>query len=363
MLRPSRFHHLQLMPDQGHRPRPVSGVFPEALIHQLNVGLREVWTERAQLRRAFPCDPPHHFVQLQPLKRQLPGGKLVEQHAEGEDIATLVDFPSRQKLGRHIVRGPTGGLAGINAARTAPLCQAEIDELQYARLGEEGIGRLNVSMDDPMAMCVAESRGQLQGVVEDFRDWQLPVRSAILEAAAAEVLQCKKGSAIGLTDVVEHADIGMVQCGDRLGLTPEQLTGVAGIQQSRRKELQGHQSFQSAIAGFVDSAHPALADQAQKLVLGRTFPQITGCGHGPALTQWSLGHTHPEYNGNLKPVFQEGSEPLRIGHGSFGDHVAGIERAGRLEKQDFDFLLRHGTMFHAAGHDEKLALLELNGAG
>ena len=58
-----------------------------------------------------------------------------------------------------------GGLAGIGAARTAPLSQAKIDELQCARLGKESIGRLNVSMDDPMAMCVAEPRGQLQGVV------------------------------------------------------------------------------------------------------------------------------------------------------------------------------------------------------
>ena len=280
MLSPDRFHHFQFMPDQGHRPRPVSGVFPEALIHQLNVGLREVWTERAQLRRAFPGDPPDHFVQLQPLKRQLPGGKLVEQHAEGEDIATLVDFPSRQKLGRHIVRRPTGGLAGIGAARTAPLCQAEIDELQYARLGKESIGRLNVSMDDPMAMCVAESRGQLQGVVEDFRDWQLPVCSAMFEAAPAEVLQGEKGSAIGLSDVVEHTNIGMVQGGDRLRLASEQLTGVAGIQQSRRKELQGDKALQPAIAGFVDSAHPALADKAQDLVLGRAFPQIADGGHG-----------------------------------------------------------------------------------
>lgn len=45
-------------------------------------------------------------------------------------------------------------------------------------------------------------------------------------------------------------------------------------------------------------------------------------------------------------------------HCAFIPHVAGIERACRLEQQDVDFFFGHGLMFDAARHDQKFPLVD-----
>ena len=65
--------------------------------------------------------------------------------------------------------------------------------------------------------------------------------------------------AIFLTDVVDSADIGMVERGCRLRFPPESFQCLAVLLQFFGKEFQRDKPSQARVFGFIDDAHAAAA--------------------------------------------------------------------------------------------------------
>jgi hypothetical protein len=81
----------------------------------------------------------------------------------------------------------------------------------------------------------------------------------ILERYAVEKLHGDKRFSVMLANVVNGANVGMVQRGSRLclALKAGQRLGIAGHLVGQ--ELQGHETVQAAVFGLVDHTHPTPA--------------------------------------------------------------------------------------------------------
>jgi hypothetical protein len=64
-----------------------------------------------------------------------------------------------------------------------------------------------------------------------------------------------------VADVVQRADVGMAQGRDGLGLALETLAEIGVVLKVRRKSLDGDGAIQPRVAGFVNLAHAAHANQ------------------------------------------------------------------------------------------------------
>ena len=81
-----------------------------------------------------------------------------------------------------------------------------------------------------------------------------------------------------LADVMEGADVRMVQAGDGLGFPLEPLAEIGVGGHMRREDLDGDRAIQAGVGGLADFAHPAYTKGRLDLV--RSDRGAKGEGHG-----------------------------------------------------------------------------------
>ena len=75
-------------------------------------------------------------------------------------------------------------------------------------------------------------------------------------------------SALGLADLVNRADVGMIESGRGLGLVDKSLVGVLVAGEIGRQEFQGHVALERGVVSLVDHTHPAFAEFFDDFVMG-----------------------------------------------------------------------------------------------
>ena len=138
-------------------------------------------------------------------------------------------------FGRGVRRhGHAGRRLGDVLAFGDELGQAEVENLHLPRLGDEDVRRLDVAMDDALRVRGAERFGDLHRQVEHGVELQLR-RDALAKRLPLEQLHHDEGLAVVLFDVVNRADVRMVQCGGRARLAAEPIErlSVAGKSSGR----------------------------------------------------------------------------------------------------------------------------------
>ena len=95
-------------------------------------------------------------------------------------------------------------------------------------------------------------------------------RAALLDEAverpALDVLHDDEVELVGLADVVDADDVGMVQGGGGAALAVEPLQGADVLDLVRREDLQRDLPLQTRMLREVDRAHAALAERAEQAV-------------------------------------------------------------------------------------------------
>ena len=233
-------------------------------------------------------------------ERQLAGRHLVEHHAEGEKIGASVQRLATNLLRRHVGdrthrgAGARQGVIrhggrhlglGVRPRFRGQLGEAEVEDLHIAALGDEDVGRLDVAMDDPGLVGSVERIGHLDAQLEDLLQHQRLTRDPILERLPLEILHDQKGLAVLLTDVVDGADMRVVQNrgGPRLAL--EALQGLPILDQALGKELERHRAAEAGVFRLVHHAHAASAETVRDAIVGDGFAdQERAAGHQPPAT-------------------------------------------------------------------------------
>ena len=190
----------------------------------LEVARRRAWRQRRRLLERHGMQDVH---QRRRVKGRAPGEHLVDDGAGGEDVRSMVHGLAAELLGRQILRRAddqallrqprVDGFGGTDVAR-----QAEIEQL-HAVAREEDVGRLEVPVDQAAFVHRRQRLDDGQRNRRGFVEGKGAAHEAIGERLAIEQLHHEVVHAVLVPDVVDGADVRVVQRGDgaRFALEPD----------------------------------------------------------------------------------------------------------------------------------------------
>ena len=123
-------------------------------------------------------------------------------------------------------------------------------------------------MNDASGVRHIERIGHLGGEVHDLFDRNWLAFDAVLQRSAFQALHDDVEPVLILADVVNGADVGMVQRGCGAGFTLKALAGLGILRQIFRKKLERYTAAETLILSFVDHAHSATAELRHDAVMG-----------------------------------------------------------------------------------------------
>ena len=151
---------------------------------------------------------PHQFLQRGGLESALARQDLVEDEAEGVDIALRSDFLPGELFRRHIGRRAGAGFFSLDARRDA--LQPEVGDADFSGAVKHDIGGLKVAVDDAAFVRCGQSGTDLPGDLRGF------VRREAADAAnnrsqilAVHVFHGQEKGAVGFADIKDAANVRM----------------------------------------------------------------------------------------------------------------------------------------------------------
>ena len=147
------------------------------------------------------------------------------------------------------------------------LGQPEVQDLRLAAVGQEDVRRLDVTMDDSLAVRAVERIGDLDADVDDLVGLQGPGREPIPKRLSLHQLHDDERVALVLADVVDRADVRVIQCGGRARLELEPIHGVGIVREFVMDELQRNGTAEANVFGSVDDAHAAFAQSTDDSIV------------------------------------------------------------------------------------------------
>ena len=146
------------------------------------------------------------------------------------------------------------------AANRTDFGQPEVENLSVPAAGDEQIGRLDIAVNDPGGVRRFQRVGDLDRERQEPIDLERAPGDPMLQRHPVEELHDEERAAALLADVVDGADVGVVQrrggpclaaeSGQRLGITSK----------VGRQELQRDEALQARILGLVHDTHAAAAE-------------------------------------------------------------------------------------------------------
>jgi hypothetical protein len=123
------------------------------------------------------------------------------------------------------------------------LRQPEIQNLGMSALGDKYIGRLDVAVDDTSGVSCVERVGYVDGDGEKNFRFQRTPRNAMLQRQPIQKLHSDERLPVLLANVVNRADIRMVQCGGGLGFALKASECLRVFGNIVRKKFQGDEAM------------------------------------------------------------------------------------------------------------------------
>jgi hypothetical protein len=146
--------------------------------------------------------------------------------------------------------------------------EAEVENFCLAARGDENVGGFYVAMDDAFGMSGIERVGDVHGEFEQCVEIERAAGDSVLERFAFEALHGDEGFAVFLADVVDGANIGVIEGGGGLGFALEPGEGLGIFGDGVWEEFQSDEAAQARVFAFVDDAHSAAAEFLEDAVMG-----------------------------------------------------------------------------------------------
>ena len=271
------FERTEGLRDLGRSRKSALAVLRHRAQHERIETARQAPPESAWGGRLDERDLVDHGERAGGLERMPAGGSLVEQDTQREEIRAGIEWVSTGLLGRHVGdrardRADFGevthgcGWRGRARPSVQPLGESEIDHLRAPRAREQYVGRLHVAMDETKRVrCVERVRHVRADPDHLFKPERAagemgPQRLTFHELHRDELIP------IRLLDLVNSRDVGMVQCGGKLGFADESLAPGAGFQRFTGEDLQRDITAQSLVVRAIDGAHAADAEPLRDTV-------------------------------------------------------------------------------------------------
>ena len=121
-------------------------------------------------------------------------------------------------------------------------------------------------MHHPVPVSLVESIGDLDAAAESVRERQRTFLEPPREALALDVLHDEEVHPTLAADVVESADVGMIEARDRARLAVEALAQLGAAGGLRVQDLDGHRAVEPLVPGAIHLAHATCPQRGQDLV-------------------------------------------------------------------------------------------------
>ena len=137
-----------------------------------------------------------------------------------------------------------------------------------AALGDEDVGGFDVAVDDAGAMGGVERVGDFDADFEKAFEFERAAGDDVLESGAVEKFHGDEGAAVVFADVVDRADVGMVQGGGGAGFALEAIERLWIVREIVGEKFESDEAAEAGVFGFVDDAHSAAAEFFDDAVMG-----------------------------------------------------------------------------------------------
>ncbi len=201
-------------------------------------------------------------------ERDLSGQHLVEHDAERVDVGLLVDVHALRLLGRDVV-GRAEHRAGLGhpALDVERAGDAEVGDLRLAVAVQQDVLRLDVAMDETVAVREREPARDLDRQLERRRDRQwVRLLDQPLEVVAADELEHDELLPTVLAPVDDRDDVRVREDGRRASLAPEPFDVLRLLQMALVEDLERDRTVEQPVVRPVDARHAAGADELLELV-------------------------------------------------------------------------------------------------
>src|SRR5690349_6544109 len=160
-------------------------------------------------------------------------------------------------------------------------------------------------MDNAFVVRRRQAQGDLGGVVNRLPERQRTGAQAVAQALAFQQLADDIGRAIGLPQVINRKDVGMVERGRgaRLLLEAAQALGVS--RELRWQYLDGNLAPKARVARAIDLTHSPRADRAEDFVgaeRGADTSHFSPCSDGLLAWQPLFAHAYTPDQAELAMV-------------------------------------------------------------
>ncbi len=154
--------------------------------------------------------------------------------------------------------------------------QPEIENLRLTSIRHKDVRWLDVPMDDSLRVCGVERVGDLDAQIEHRFDLQRLASDPVPECLPLQQFHGDEGSPIGLVNLVDRANIRVVQRGRSLGLPLKTAESLCVVGEFVGKELKGNVATELQVFCLIHHAHAATADLAEYAVMGNRLPHGLG---------------------------------------------------------------------------------------
>ena len=121
-------------------------------------------------------------------------------------------------------------------------------------------------MHHAAAMRLLQAVADVGRVAQDLLDRQRTFGQAVSQSLAVQELHDQVIGAVLMPDVVQGADVGVIQRGDGSRFTVEALLGLSVVRQVRRQDLDRDGAVQPRVARAIHFAHAPCAHRRDDLV-------------------------------------------------------------------------------------------------
>ena len=129
-------------------------------------------------------------------------------------------------------------------------------------------------MRDALAVRLVEPIRDLDGDLERLIERQRAPLQPLGQRVPLQVLHDQEVDPVLLTDVVERANVRVVQAGDGLRLALEPLLEIGVRGDMLGEDFDGDRAVQAGVARFVHFAHPARAEWREDLIGAELRPGV-----------------------------------------------------------------------------------------
>ncbi len=184
---------------------------------------------------------------------------LVEDHPDRVDVRARRRRLALRLLRREVLRRPHHGAGGGDVGVLTAPGDAEVGDAGAALVVDQDVLRLQVAVDDPLAVGEAGGVEDLPGEVDRVLGPH-PALDQVLQRGAVDVLH---GDEVGVAEdtAVEDPDhVRVLEPGRRLRLALEALDELLVLREAVVQDLDRHVAVELGVLREPDVRHPARAD-------------------------------------------------------------------------------------------------------